>query len=277
MPLRLLEPAPNTVFTITSAPKWPGIVFRTDASGPHRWDWKITWRHFTKSGTTTTPDGSCDLGVALENCGGTLDLRVSAGPSFVAAAFAIKGSNPSALAIAAYLATKPDSAGMARIISHESKDRQFDRNGEPLRSFDNGYGLCQVTNPAPTIEQVWNWKLSIDLGLTVMTQKRNDAIRYLSAKARSYTAAQLTYETVSRWNGGSYHEWDDGAGKWKRRSAILCDPGTGNIGWDTTKPENQNKSLRELRDRDHGTYRRGRVADDLWGYYGVCYADRVLG
>jgi hypothetical protein len=253
------------------------MICRTDSSGPHRWEWTIAWRGFTRSGTATTPSGVWDFGTALANCGGTLDLRVSAGANFTTATLFIKGTNPSPAEISAYLFTKPDSAGMDRIIAHESNNRQFDRKGEPLRSFDNGYGLCQVTNPAPNIDQVWNWKSSVDLGLTVMAQKRSDAVRYLSAKGRSYTALQLRYETVSRWNGGPYHEWDDSAGRWIRRAAILCDPTAGNIGWDMTRTENHDRSLRELRDRDHGTYGRGRRSGDLWGYYGVCYADHVLG
>jgi hypothetical protein len=276
MPLKIVEPAPNATYSITAEPKWENMVCRTDASGPHRWDWSIGWRNFTKSGTATTPNGAWDFGRDLENYGGTLQVRVSAGANVATLTCTIVGTNPSPIQIAGYLARQPNSSGMDRLITHESRNRQFDRKGEPLHSFDGGYGLCQITNPAPTIEQIWNWKLHIDGGLSILASKRTTAIHRLSARGRSYTLDQLKYETVSLWNGGVYHEWDDAAGMWVRPKTVVCDPNS-NIGWDTTRRENRDKSLAQLQARDHGSFRRGHTAQDPWAYSGVCYADHVLG
>jgi hypothetical protein len=71
----------------------------------------------------------------------------------------------------------------------------------------------------------------------------------LAANNRSYTGSQLLYETVSRWNGGSYHEWDSSQG-WIRRKDILCDTRTGNIGWNITRPNNIGRSEDQPRARD---------------------------
>jgi hypothetical protein len=273
--MRITEPAPSSVFTIAADPRWPKIEFRTDATGPHRWEWRISWRNFERSGTTATSDGRWNAEDAIRNCGGTLTVRVSAGNAVASTSVQIAGTNPSAILVGQYLATRLNSAGMEAIIHHESKCKQFTVKGEPLRSFDNGFGLCQLTNPAPTIEQLWNWQLHVDMGLSVLEQKRNAAVLFLSRNKRTYTDTQLKYETVSRWNGGSYHEWDDSVG-WVRRTDVICDVATGNIGWNTNKPENQGKTEAELRARDGGNYGAPRAGGN-WGFFGVCYADHLLG
>jgi hypothetical protein len=135
--------------------------------------------------------------------------------------------------------------------------------------------MCQLTTPAPTFEQVWNWKLNVDGALSLFAQKRLAAIAYLSQGNRSYTNDQLKYETVCRWNGGAYHEWDAKAG-WVRKSNILCDSATGNIGWDMNDSANSGKSEAELRKRDHGSYSKPPASGAHWMYSGVCYADKVL-
>ena len=63
---------------------------------------------------------------------------------------------------------------------------------------------------------------------------------------------------------------------WVRNADILCDPATGNIGWDMTDPENNGKTVAELHKRDAGTYSK-RPSGAHWKYSGVCYADAVLG
>ena len=136
--------------------------------------------------------------------------------------------------------------------------------------------MCQLTTPAPSFEQVWNWRLNIDGGLTLFGQKRTAAIGYLGQSNRTYTADQLKYETVCRWNGGSYHEWDTKAAKWIRKATSLCDSQTGNIGWDMTDPQNNGKTEADLHKRDSGSYSKTPGAGAHWKYTGVCYADHVL-
>ena len=137
--------------------------------------------------------------------------------------------------------------------------------------------MCQLTTPTPTFDQVWNWKLNIDGGLTLFGAKHMAAITYLSQSSRTYTGDQLKYETVCRWNGGNYHEWDTKTGVWVRKPNILCDSNTGNMGWDLNDSENKGKTEAELHKRDKDSYSKAPQPGSHWKYFGVCYADKVLG
>lgn len=283
--MTIKKPGPNAEFTITADPTWPSIAFETDATGPHTWSWKIAWSTFSKSGKETTAGNTWDAKTAVTDLGGTLTVTAEASVTqpgkppmkqTASVTVKIKGTSPDATAIKTYLGTKPNSDGFDKLIEHESKSTHFDTKGEPKKSFDNGYGLTQLTNPKPTFEQAWNWKKNIDAGLDLLATKRNAAISHLSQDKRTYTDDQLKYETIARWNGGSYHEWDDKAKQWVRKANILCDTKTGNIGWNMDDAENTGKSEADLRERDKDSYKK-HTADAHWNYYGVCYADRVLG
>ena len=274
--MRITQPARQTVLEIDAKPAWPALVFRTDASGPHVWRWTIGWRRFGKSGRATTAGPQWDAAEAIADRGGLLVVRASAGGHQASAAVKITGRNPSEGQIKDYLSGQADADVMLKIVRQESRLRQFTARGEPLRSFDNGYGLCQITNPAPSYEQVFNWRRNVDAGLKLFAVKRAKAIEWLSRDKRSYTAAQLDLETVSRWNGGHYHEWDAKAGAWVRRRDVLCASGTGNIGWDLTDPANAGQTEAALHKRDSGGFNAHTDASS-WNYYGACYADHVLG
>lgn len=275
--MKFTKPMPNATFTITSVPEWPSVVFETDAAGAHSWNWTLTWGKFTKSGTATTPGNTWDAKSVITNMGGTLAVRATANKAMATVTVKISGTNPSKTEVTQYLATKTNSAGFDKIIEHESKFKHFNNSNEPVKSFDNGYGMCQLTTPAPTFDQVWNWKLNIDGGLKLFEQKRLAAISHLSQSGRTYSDDQLKYEAVCRWNGGSYHEWDATANAWVRKSNVLCDSKTGNIGWDTTAPENAGKTEDELHKRDKDSYSKPPGTGAHWKYFGVCYADRILG
>jgi hypothetical protein len=280
--MKFTSPKANEKFTISSTPEWPSIVFETDGRGSHDWHWSIIWNNFKKSGVVHTSSNKWDAKDEITNCGGTLTVKATATeagkPTKVSAAISVKviGTNPSNAEANAYLGTKTDSKGFDKILEQEAKFKHF-KHDEPIRSFDNGYGMCQLTTPSPRFEQVWNWKLNIDGGLALFAQKRASALAYLSQSGRSYTDDQLTREAVCRWNGGSYHEWDAESGSWVRNRTIMCDSKTGNIGWDMTKPANKGKSEGELHKRDEGTYNAPPGADANWKYSGVCYADHILG
>lgn len=275
--MKFTKPKENESFALTSVPEWPSIEFQTDASGPHTWDWKITWDTFTKSGTATSASNTWDAKDVITNFGGTLTVQARAGGASAKISIKIKGVNPTATEVNAYLATKANSAGFDKIIEHESKYKHFNASGEPVKSFDKGYGMCQLTTPEPTFEQVWNWKLNIDGGLKLFENKRAAAIQFLTQSNRTYTDDQLKREAVCRWNGGSYHVWDGKNNQWVRNPNILCDSKTGNIGWDMTDPENKDKTEEELHKRDSGSYNKPPAAGAHWKYFGVCYADRILG
>jgi hypothetical protein len=274
--LKIKKPAANDTFTITATPEWPSVGFETDGTGSHAWNWKIAWGTFSKSGRETTTGNTWDAKAAITNMGGTLTLRVESGKDSATVSVKIKGTNPAAADVTTYLATKANSDGFDKIIDHENHYKHFNASGEPVKSFDNGYGMCQLTSPAPTFDQVWNWKLNVDGGLTLFGQKRTAAISYLTQSSRTYTADQLKYETVCRWNGGSYHVWDSKAAAWARPSNILCDSKTGNIGWDMTDADNTGKTEADLHKRDSASYNHPPGAGAHWKYSGVCYADMVL-
>ncbi len=279
--MRLTSPKADAKFLISSAAEWPSIAFETDGGGPHEWRWSIVWNNFKKTGVAHTPGNQWDAKPDLANCGGMLTVVAQAAeagkPPQVSPALSVNliGTNPSEAEATAYLATRADAKGFDKILKQESGFRHF-KNGEPIKSFDNGYGVCQLTSPVPTFEQIWNWKLNIDGGLALFGQKRALAAAYLGQSGRTYTPDQLTRETVCRWNGGSYHEWKADAGGWVRARAILCYHKTGNIGWDINKPANQGKSETELHERDSGTYNKPPGPGANWRYSGVCYADHVL-
>jgi hypothetical protein len=265
------------MFTITSGTDWPSIPFETDGTGLHAWNWEISWGAFKKSGIANSPSNVWDAKSVITNYGGTLTVRAQANNQVAIITVKVQGTNPSGAEIDQFLSTQPNSDGFGKILQQESGWRHFNATREPIRSFDNGYGMCQLTSPVPTFEQVWNWKLNVAGGLKLFADKRTTAITYLSQNKRSYSNDQLRYEAVSRWNGGSYHEWDETAGKWVRHPNILCDSATGNIGWDMNDEENKGKTESELHTRDKGSYGGSPPAGAHWKYSGVCYADKVLG
>jgi hypothetical protein len=275
-------PSPQVTFEVATDATWPSLVFTTDETGEHEWKWTAVWRTFSRTGKLKTPDNRWDATSTLANLGGDITIKATAkkplgkGMATVAGKLKIKiiGKNPLPLDVDSYVATDIEAAGFERLISHESKYKHFNGTGQPIRSGDAGYGMCQLTNPAPTFEQVWNWKKNVDAGIKLFKQKRSAAIQFLSQSNRTYTQDQLKRETISRWNGGAYHEWNGSA--WQRKANILCDTATGNYGWNTDLDVNKDKTEAELRKRDKGTYKVPRPADANWMFSGVCYADRVM-
>jgi hypothetical protein len=253
--MKITTPLANAQFKIAADTTPPAIAFKTDATGAHVWTWKIVWGTFSKTGTASTSSGSLELKAPLANLGGTLTVSAAAGGKTAQVEVSVIGANPTMAVIEQYLGTKANSDGFAAIIKHESKGKHFNTGGQPVKSFDNGYGLCQLTTPPPSFEQCWSWKRNIDAGLLLFAAKQTSAKTYLSQGGRTYTSAQLRFETVCRWNGGSYHRFV--GNKWVRNPSILCDARTGNIGWDMTDPDNAGKSEAVLRARDKGTYARG--------------------
>jgi hypothetical protein len=269
------EPAPNATFTITTLPLWPAIVFATDSEGPHTWDWTIAWDVFSATGTANTAVGRWNAAAAIGNRGGKLTVKATAGGGSATITVNIRAVNPSVTEVTSYLSSRPNSDGFGAIVAHETNSIHF-RNNVPIKSGDSGYGICQLTNPRPTFEQVWNWKMNVDAGLALFSQKRFAAMTFLSQSGRAFTNEQLRRETVCRWNGGPYHRWDDQAKKWTRNPDILCDTKTRNIGWDMTMAANTGKTAADLRTRDH-PYAVPRPAGAAYNFFGLCYADRVLG
>lgn len=269
------------VFKIAKDPNWPTIVLTTniEATVAHSWKWEIKWKTFKKSGTANTAGNSWDATTTFQDLGGEVTLTAQAGAVLKTITFQLEGNQPSADDVKTYLLTKVGAIGFDKLIEHESRFKHFDAKGAPIKSFDNGYGLCQLTSPAPSYEAIWNWKKNVDGGVKLYQGKQNSARTYLSQAGRSFTDSQLKYETICRWNGGTYHVWDATALAWARNANILCDSLTGNIGWNMKEEDNKGKTEADLHKRDarpKGGYDT-RKDGDKWFYSGVCYADAILG
>lgn len=274
--MQIISPKASDAFVISEEPAWPSLVFETDGSGAHHWTWTLKWGAFSKSGQHVAQVNTWDASSIIRNLGRDLSVLVKVGNASASISLKITGKNPTEQQVTSYLASNPANDGFEKIIAHESKFKHF-KDGQPVKSFDNGYGMCQLTTPQPSFEQVWNWQRNIDGGLALFAQKCASAKKYLSQSGRIYTSDQLKRETVCRWNGGRYHEWDAGSATWVRNASILCDSATGNIGWDLNDAANQNKTEAELHARDARSYAAPPGPDAHWKYLGVCYADRILG
>lgn len=80
---------------------------------------------------------------------------------------------------------------LMRIARQESTLRQF-RGDHPLWSGDGlgGVGLFQITNPAPTNDEVWNWKSNVATGRRIFNQKSTIAGRHPGRVQRSQSFQQ---------------------------------------------------------------------------------------
>lgn len=297
--LTWLSPAENAVFRITQDAQLPDIVFefRTQVVGTYKWSWTIEWeakvsglrerarkgnalQTFKETGSFVSSTPSWTVGFSEKVLGGTLTVEVRANEKTLTRTVVIKGQNPSEQSVAAYIAGLEGLTGFDKLLEQETRSKHFiNLDGEPIVAFDKGYGITQMTNPAPTYEQAWNWKANILAGSSIYKDKVRIAKKYLGQAGRTYTDDQLLHEVFSRWNGGSYHEWDTVTASWVRKKNTLCDTNTGNIGWSMDKEKNKDKTEAELRERDKDTYSKGTKGqsdDHPWEYKGVCYADHVL-
>lgn len=297
--LTWVSPAESDVFTISQDATLPEIVFefRAHVTGDYTWSWVIEWeakasglreraragsvlQAFSESGSFTRGDKAWSVDLSGKVLGGKLTVTVVVGQDTLVRTVVIQGQNPSRDSVAAYVATLEDLSGFEKLLEQETRSKHFiEFDNEPIVAFDKGYGITQMTNPAPSYEQVWNWKANILAGSSIYKDKVRIAKKYLGQAGRTYTDDQLQHEVFSRWNGGAYHEWDTATTAWVRRKNTLCDTLTGNIGWSTDKDKNKDKTAAELRERDKDTYARGAQGqsdDHPWEYKGVCYADHVL-
>jgi len=107
----------------------------------------------------------------------------------------IQGTNP---ALADVNKELPDDA-MRRLTCLESQKKQFvASSGEgnamyPQFSGDGclGVGICQLTNPQPTDDQIWDWKENVKAGVVLYNEKRNVAKGYPAKVAASANFLKL--------------------------------------------------------------------------------------
>jgi hypothetical protein len=89
----------------------------------------------------------------------------------------VVGTNPTVTTLAA---TAPNNTTFRKLMRLESGLRQFLTPDCPLFSGDNagGVGLCQLTSPAPTDDQVWSWKENLKAGVALWNSKESHARGY---------------------------------------------------------------------------------------------------
>jgi hypothetical protein len=114
--------------------------------------------------------------------GGSLTISVTvavAGNTLTASTkdLLVTGTNPSVGALA--LVAQPNQS-FRKLIRVESGLKQFVSDTCPLWSGDGygGVGLCQLTSPAPTDDQVWSWKENVKGGWALYKQKEASAKAY---------------------------------------------------------------------------------------------------
>jgi len=172
----------------------------------------------------------------------TVSVRVGSAPpiTVTSAGLTIVGSNPSPAQIKAQAnAVGANKVRFRKQMRQESSLEQFRSNGWPKYSGDNlgGVGLCQITRPAPTADQVWNWKANVQAGWTLYLEKERIARTYpinvragltfralvaawnaqparralspVAVTLPDYTADQLEQDTIRGFNGfaGGLHEF----------------------------------------------------------------------
>jgi hypothetical protein len=120
-----------------------------------------------------------------------------------------------------------------------------------LTSFDFGYGIGQLTNPRPTVAQLWNWAENVAEAVRRLDAFRANALVYQhqvqaglpwdaqtggvppalpgpQPMAPAFTVDQLDLEMWSRYNSGfRYHSYDPVTNSWRPRLAPPAPANTG--------------------------------------------------
>ena len=132
----------------------------------------------------------------------TVSVSVRVGTNVLTAqstGLTIVRTNPTPIAIK----TLANAIGATRVrfrkqLRQESGLRQFTANGWPQYSSDNkgGVGLCQLTNPAPTADQTWDWEANLRRGWALFLEKEAYARPYPSQVRTSVEFIAL----VAAWN-----------------------------------------------------------------------------
>lgn len=287
-----VTPESCQVFYIDDHAEFPEIVFeiKTDEDGPYVWEWLISWtpeacpqaegkkRFKAKNSTVFSKNGSfnsdnkkwkCELGAVI---GGDLIVKVKTVETTFVRKVTILGKNPSKEKVQTEIdswKTKEDNELAKKIFTQESRYRHFYSDNQPLTSFDNGYGLGQLTNPVPTYEQIWNWKAhTAEILKNRLPSHRKRAKKYLDEHG-GYTSEMLDMETLACYNGWSggqhYWNWDGTTKKWEINNNVICDPNQSNKGWIISQSENKDKSLEELKKDPKAKL----------VYTGRCYAEHI--
>jgi hypothetical protein len=184
--------AKATLQNVTPDPKsqpqfyWSATLVFAGGSCAHAMGRTIS--HSAMSGTTVSPTNEFKIPFTQIR-GGSLTVRVTVkvGTNSLTAesvGLTIVGTNPSigSLGIAA-----PSNAAFRKLMRLESGLMQFLSPGCPKFSGDNkgGVGLCQLTIPAPTDDQVWSWKANLAGGVALWNSKEATARGFADSVRKS--------------------------------------------------------------------------------------------
>lgn len=288
-----VSPDSCKTFYIDEDANFPEITYeiKTDEPGPYEWSWEIKWTglacrqengkkrfqpksgalSFSEKGSFKSESKSWKASLNGLVIGGDFTVKVKVGTvTFVRKTF-VRGKNPSIEKVNQYLDANwhnlNDLALIKKIFQQESGYRQFYSDEAPLVSFDNGYGIGQITNPKPTYVQAWSWKEHVNTVMNVfLPDKRARAKEYLSQSGKapdSYNQEQFDTETMAYYNGaGRFYIWDSSTKKWKENDTVVCDPNS-NRSWD--KASHHDKTVKEL------------LKEKIKPKYtGHCYAKHIL-
>jgi len=222
------DPTMNIAYKVDFIYKAPG----TNAPPPFT-------ASFTSTGNAGAPfDITALLGGQIY--GGTMVISYSGVASGVFL-FYVKGTNPSPSVITTYISSLSSSWYLIPIARQESSLRQFTADGTPLLDSAYGFGVFQLTNPKPTLTQIYDWKANIQQGVNLLGQYAVTAASWVTKQENdcraanngvlipipSYTDGKCTFTasgsqtfvdavTIKRYNGasnGNYLSWNNG--KWQ--------------------------------------------------------------
>jgi hypothetical protein len=98
-----------------------------------------------------------------------------------------------------------------------------DAQGNKVRG-DGGAGICQITVPPPTAEQIWNWKANVKRGKEILAASRGAARTYLDKhrvngklpnRLGLPDSEVILREAIQGYKGGRFWQWNDGTSQWE--------------------------------------------------------------
>lgn len=130
--------------------------------------------------------------------GGDANLTLKSNSLFKSLNFRIRGSQPSNSDVISEISQIQQDIWFAPYVAkHESNFVQFNEDGTPMKSFDNGYGIYQLTNPTPTCDQIWNWKSNILEGVSRLRSALYQANTWMSKQRFQAKSETGSYQTVT--------------------------------------------------------------------------------
>jgi hypothetical protein len=204
--LQIASPAANAVLVMDDTPSMPtidvvvnvtGIV--PDPTSTTAFDWTAELRHNPRTdGDRNGPNRNFAADSRGNGVGGRFAVaftELMAGRLAITVRATVGGTSISARTVGVtVVARNPTKANvqaeigddlLRRIACHESGQRQFatapgNTTRSPLWSGDGlgGVGLFQITVPAPTDAQVWNWRENVAAGRARLEQGRRAARNY---------------------------------------------------------------------------------------------------